>query len=189
MSRPAWTLSEASQQTGVSVSTLRRALRSDRIDGAYKDSSGAWRLPVEGLLAAGYPPRAGSSNPDEPPHAASATEGQNNVHTRLSELEAALRVARAERDAAREVAHAHERRADSAERALRLLEAPVQRSSTERAHDDQMTTADHAHESSPQATGWSDEHPTPSTDPVHDQSKGVQQERPRRRWWAWIAGQ
>lgn len=189
MSRPAWTLAEASQQTGVSVSTLRRALRSDRIDGAYKDSSGAWRLPVEGLLAAGYPPRVGASNPHEPPNAAPAGGAESSVHARLSELEAALRVARAERDAAREVAHAHERRADSAERALRLLEAPVQRPSTDHVQDGQMATADHGQNASHQLTGRSDEHPTPSTEPVHDPSKGAQQEPPRRRWWTWLSGQ
>lgn len=50
--------------------------------------------------------------------------GGTTEHDRIRDLEAALRIAKVERDAARELAQSHQQRADSLERALLLLEAP-----------------------------------------------------------------
>jgi predicted DNA-binding transcriptional regulator AlpA len=69
--RPAWTLTEAVQRTGSSRSTLRRYLDAGKFPNAYKDTSKAWRFPLEDLLAAGLsvsePPaeRALSTPPEQ----------------------------------------------------------------------------------------------------------------------------
>lgn len=191
--RPAWTLAEAAQNTDVSVSTLRRALRADRIAGAYKDHSGTWRLPIEGLIAAGYPPRSGAAQP-EPETAPAAAPPE---HDRIRDLEAALRIAKVERDAARELAQSHQQRADSLERALLLLEAPKApqgrpaqgwsddqpRVVTDHSQNSQMTTPDLSKSTEPPVTGWPREHPGSSTDHGHDQPAGVHDKPRPQSWW------
>jgi hypothetical protein len=78
MSRPSLTLSEAASACGVSRSTIRRKHESGTFPGAWKDAEGAWRVPVEDLLAAGLrpgrpsPPDAASA-PDELPQAATVS--------------------------------------------------------------------------------------------------------------------
>lgn len=140
MSRPAWTVTEAAERTGVSSSTLRRAVRAERVAGAYKDAAGTWRLPIEGLIAAGYPPRTGAVPEDLAQPAVSAGE---DLAQRVRDLEADLRVVRAEKAAAELIAHAHEQRAEAAERALRLLEGRPSSDQpglvTDHGHDQPMT--------------------------------------------------
>lgn len=190
--RPAWTLAEAARNTDVSVSTLRRALRTDRIAGAYKDHNGAWRLPIEGLIAAGYPPSSGAARPEPE----TAPESPPD-HDRIRDLEAALRIAQVERDAARELAQSHQQRADSLERALLLLEAPkapqeqpVQgwsddqpRVVTDHGQSGQMTAPDLSKPTEPEVTGWSREHPGSSTDHGHDHPTGGHHRSRPRPWW------
>lgn len=66
--RPLLTLSEAASATGKHRNTIRNALDSGAFPNAAKDASGAWRVPVTDLLAAGFhlhaptPPQATESN-------------------------------------------------------------------------------------------------------------------------------
>ena len=194
--RPAWTLAEAAQNTDVSVSTLRRALRADRIAGAYKDHSGTWRLPIEGLIAAGYPPRSGAAQPE--PETAPAAPPE---HDRIRDLEAALRIAQVERDAARELAQSHQQRADSLERALLLLEAPKApqeppaqgwsddqpRAVTDHGQDGHLATLDPSKPTEHQVTGLPREHPGSSTDNGHGQPVDDSHGSRPQSWWRRLA--
>lgn len=58
-------LAEAAAACGVHVDTLRRALRRGAIPGAVRSSgpNGAWELPHDGLVAAGFNPTAGAASP------------------------------------------------------------------------------------------------------------------------------
>lgn len=121
--RPAWRLSEAVERTNASRSTLRRHLESGRLPNAYKDSSGAWRFPIEDLLAAGVSML--TSNPDNPVSMLSeqpAEQPLSNHAQRIAELEQHLAVER-ERSAGLErlAAFAHER-AEDLRMALRMIE-------------------------------------------------------------------
>lgn len=190
MSRPAWTIAEAVDRTGVSASTLRRAVRSDKVPGAYKDTNGAWRLPVEGLIEAGYPPLSGASvGVQREPTPKTSPEGDEDLAQRVRELEADLRAARAEREAAQQIAHAHEQRAEAAERALRLLEAAPPRDHQgvvtdhghDQPHDHQMNTPKQPANTSPKVNPSHDDQPPLVTDHDHDQPMT---NPPRRSWLA-----
>ncbi len=53
--RPALTISEAARASGRDRRTIRRYLDQGRFDGAYRDDEdGYWRLPVAGLIGAGF---------------------------------------------------------------------------------------------------------------------------------------
>lgn len=53
-----FSISSAMLLTGLSRSTIRRAIADGKIPNAYKNSGGVWRLPISGLLAAGFTPVA-----------------------------------------------------------------------------------------------------------------------------------
>lgn len=53
---PTLSLPEAAAACAVSAETIRRRIKSGAIDGAIRDKTGAWRLPVAGLVAAGLRP-------------------------------------------------------------------------------------------------------------------------------------
>lgn len=128
MARPAWTLTEAVQRTGASRSTLRRYLAAGKFPHAYKDSSNAWRFPLEDLLAAGL-------TPSEPAHERTqskaneqgrdiSTEQANAVTAeQVSRLEQALREERARADNAERLAASYQANVEDLRRALRMLEA------------------------------------------------------------------
>lgn len=132
--RPAWRLSEAVERTNASRSTLRRHLENGRLPNAYKDSSGAWRFPVEDLLAAGVSMlKSESMNPvsvltEQPPE-----QPMSNQAQRIAELEQQLAVER-ERSAGLErlAAFAHER-AEDLRMALRMIEGSRPEQPTEQA--------------------------------------------------------
>lgn len=119
--RPRLTIREAVEQFDVSRATVKRGLYSGRYPGADKDENGLWRIPVEALgnehAARGSTPRGHD-----------AVTGDRDLERRVMELESALAVAQAERTAAERVAEAEQRRAESAERALLMLEAAPPRS-------------------------------------------------------------
>jgi len=52
--RPRYQLSRAATMAGVSQSTMKRRLRSGAFPHAAQDDTGAWTIPVEDLLAAGF---------------------------------------------------------------------------------------------------------------------------------------
>jgi predicted DNA-binding transcriptional regulator AlpA len=128
MNRPAWTLTEAVQRTGASRSTLRRYLDAGKFPNAYKDTSKAWRFPLEDLLAAGL-------SVSEPPkeHTLSASSeramSNGNDHTstataeQVSKLEQALREERTRADNAERLAASYLDNVHDLRRALLMLEA------------------------------------------------------------------
>lgn len=134
-SRPAWTLTEAVQRTGASRSTLRRYLDAGKFPNAYKDTSKAWRFPLEDLLAAGLsvsappPERASASSgralSTSTEHSQStATEQANTASAeQVSKLEQALREERIRADNAERLAASYLDNVQDLRRALRMIEA------------------------------------------------------------------
>lgn len=133
MSRPMFTLTEASTLVLTSRSTLRRRLDQGDFPDAYRDSKGVWKIPLTNLLAAGLHPVQGavqdlSTDIGQPVHDIGQSE-QVDLKNRVNELENTLSIERAHRTAAEQVAAAERHRAQTAEMALRMLEqrppAPV----------------------------------------------------------------
>lgn len=118
--RPAWTLTEAVERTGVSRSTIRRYREAGKFPNAYKDTAGTWRFPLEDLLAVGLSPsepvreQAQSMPPEQP--VSTNTE-------QVSKLEQALREERARADNAERLAASYLDNVQDLRRALRMLEA------------------------------------------------------------------
>ena len=126
MSRPMFTLTEASTLVLTSRSTLRRRLDQGDFPDAYRDSKGVWKIPLTNLLAAGLHPGQGavqdlSTDIGQPVHDIGQSE-QVDLKNRVAELETALSIERAHRTAAEQVAAAERHRAQTAEMALRMLE-------------------------------------------------------------------
>ncbi|MDJ0318668.1 helix-turn-helix transcriptional regulator [Arthrobacter antibioticus] len=125
--RPKWTMREAVERTGASRSTLRRRLDQGKFPGAYLDRAGQWRIPLTDLLAAGFipvPPLGQGVVTDiVHPEDALAQVNQINLENRIKTLEISLATERAHRVASEQVALAHEKRAETAERALLMLES------------------------------------------------------------------
>lgn len=126
--RPAWTLTEAVERTGASRSTIRRYREAGKFPNAYKDTAGAWRFPLEDLLAVGLSPsepareraqskasEQGQSTPTEQSSSASAEQ--------VSKLEQALRNERTRADNAERLAASYLANVEDLRRALRMLEA------------------------------------------------------------------
>jgi predicted DNA-binding transcriptional regulator AlpA len=127
VARPAWTLTEAVQRTGASRSTLRRYQAAGKFPNAYKDSSNAWRFPLEDLLAVGLSP----SEPARERALSAASEQVQSMPTeqptanaeQVSKLEQALREERTRADNAERLAASYLDNVQDLRRALRMLEA------------------------------------------------------------------
>lgn len=118
--RPAWTLTEAVQRTGASRSTLRRYLDAGKFPNAYKDTSKAWRFPLEDLLAAGL----GVSEPASERALTTSTEPASKATAeQVSKLEQALREERTRADNAERLAASYLDNVHDLRRALLMLEA------------------------------------------------------------------
>jgi predicted DNA-binding transcriptional regulator AlpA len=134
-SRPAWTLTEAVQRTGASRSTLRRYQAAGKFPNAYKDSSNAWRFPLEDLLAIGLSPsepareRASASREralstsSEQGQSTSTEQAKTTTDEQVSKLEQALREERTRADNAERLAASYLDNVQDLRRALRMLEA------------------------------------------------------------------
>lgn len=122
--RPTFGLTEAARLTGTSRSTIKRKLAAGEFPGAAKDADGVWRFGPDDLLAAGLklrtPADAGRSRDDED------QDDDAELLDRISELERLLDLERVRRQAAEMVAAEREKRAETAERALLMLEAAPQ---------------------------------------------------------------
>lgn len=118
--RPAWTLTEAVQRTGVSRSTLRRYLDAGKFPNAYKDISKAWRFPIEDLLAAGL---SVSEPPTERALSAPTEQVSIAMAEQVSKLEQALRAERVRAENAERLATSYLENVQDLRRALRMLEA------------------------------------------------------------------
>lgn len=125
--RPKWTIREAMERTGASRSTLRRRLDQGKFPGAYRDQAKQWRIPLTDLLAAGFTPVQGVSTDIAHPENELAHDlahvNQANLENRIKTLEISLATEHAHRVASEQVALAHEKRAETAERALLMLES------------------------------------------------------------------
>lgn len=140
LTRPVFTLRQASTRCGVSFSTIRRRREDGAFPNAYKTPDGQWMVPVEDLLAAGLKPTTDPTrNQDrsgvltEPAHdgPGSAHDASSAEQKRISELERELARARAQieveqahRAAAEQVAAERARSLDDLRTAIRLLEPP-----------------------------------------------------------------
>lgn len=123
--RPRLTISQAVEQFAVSRSTLKRGLETGRYPNAAKES-GAWSIPVESLHAEHKPRRSQTEAKVMDQTKTQVQTDMNQDHElaqRVRELEQALAIEQAERRAAERVAEAESKRAETAERALLMLEA------------------------------------------------------------------
>ncbi len=124
-----FTVAEAAIATRLSVSTLRRKIRNGQIANAYKSSrygTETWMVPLAGLLAAGI--RVNTPDRGQPLVMDDQVDDhgrapEHSSRTRLAELEQQVAVLRAELVGARAVADERAKRAETAERALLMLEA------------------------------------------------------------------
>lgn len=140
LTRPVFTLREASKRCGVSFSTIRRRREDGAFPNAYKTPDGQWMVPVEDLLWAGLKPttdptqtRPSSRVLTEPaqPSVEVAHEASPADQERISELERELARARAQieveqahRAAAEQVAAERARSLEDLRTTIRLLEPP-----------------------------------------------------------------
>jgi predicted DNA-binding transcriptional regulator AlpA len=118
--RPAWTLTEAVQRTGASRSTLRRYLDAGKFPNAYKDTSKAWRFPLEDLLAAGL---SVSEPPSERVQSLPTEQPNESALEQVNKLEQALREERTRADNAERLAASYLDNVYDLRRALLMLEA------------------------------------------------------------------
>jgi predicted DNA-binding transcriptional regulator AlpA len=126
--RPAWTLTEAVERTGASRSTIRRYREAGKFPNAYKDTAGAWRFPLEDLLAVGL-------SPSEPAREQAQSRSSEHVQNmpvehpssafaeQVSKLEQALREERDRADNAERLAASYLDNLQDLRHALRMLEA------------------------------------------------------------------
>lgn len=115
MSRPSWNIGEAAERCGVSRSTVRRYRESGRFPSAFKDTTGAWKIPLEDLLAVGW-------SPVDPTQSTSPEPVQDGMAERVRELEQALSLERVRRESAERLAAQTEANLADLRSALRMLE-------------------------------------------------------------------
>lgn len=162
--RPAWTLTEAVERTGVSRSTIRRYREAGKFPNAYKDRAGTWRFPLEDLLAVGLSPseptreqaQSRSSDHDQsmPTEQASTASSEQ-----VSKLEQALREERARADNAERLAASYLDNVQDLRRALRMLE--VGTSQAEQVSEQALTTSIDHHKNKPEQAGLNRPEPAP----------------------------
>lgn len=123
-------MSDAAQLTGVSRSTIRRYRESGRFPDAFKNAKDEWMIPLENLLAVGLSPTdpsakvitlggQGQEDAQASPSGRLSKEAQE-----VNRLRRELEVERARREGVENVLEEVRRRANLAERALAMLEAP-----------------------------------------------------------------
>lgn len=144
-SRPAFTITEASERTSVSRSTIRRRRESGGFPNAFK-RNGEWVIPVEDLVAAGLKVRApggeqpvapevGSPRPTTPEQPAQSprmdmltepahlsSEQARRLREDNQNLRVELEVERAQRHAYEQIAAERERGLNDMRMAMRMLE-------------------------------------------------------------------
>lgn len=162
LQRPLLTLSDAAAACSVSRSTIRRRREDGAFPNAVQDDAGAWRIPVDDLLAAGLhlsrmgapsgPAGQERSAPAE--HAADRGDESDEqggqagaLHARVSALELELAVERERRLAAERLAAERAARVEDLRTSLRMLDV-----------------------------GWTPPQPAPAAAPLPP-------EPPRESWW------
>ena len=124
------THSQAVKACGISARTLTRRLQAGAIEGATKGATGEWLIPIEGLIAAGYPPNV--SRPEKQPVVPVQDRGEiERLRSQLAAAEARAEAAAIRnRDLERALDNA-EATARVAEKALLMLEAGSQAAKVE----------------------------------------------------------
>lgn len=137
LQRPMLTLSDAAAACSVSRSTIRRRREDGAFPNAVQDEAGAWRIPVDDLLAAGLhlsrmgaPNEAAGQGRSVPAgHAAdqgNETDEQGGpvsvLHARVGALELELAVERERRLAAERLAAERAARVEDLRTSLRMLD-------------------------------------------------------------------
>lgn len=117
--RPSWDLGEAAQRCGVSRSTVRRYREQGKFPNAFKDSSGAWKIPLEDLLAVGWKPNA----PAQPEPVSVPPEPNKSINDKVAELEHALTIERVKREAAEQANAQMKANLEDLRTAMRMIEA------------------------------------------------------------------
>lgn len=79
-----FSISSAILLTGLSRSTIRRAIADGKIPNAYKNSSGVWKIPISGLVSAGFEPKS-STAPQQLPN--NDSETIQELESRIEKLE------------------------------------------------------------------------------------------------------
>lgn len=117
--RPSWDLGEAAQRCGVSRSTVRRYREQGKFPNAFKDTTGAWKIPLEDLLAVGWKPNApAQSEPVSVP-----PEPDKSINDKVLELEQALMLERVKREAAEQANMQMKANLEDLRTAMRMIEA------------------------------------------------------------------
>lgn len=158
MSRPSWNIGEAAERCGVSRSTVRRYRESGRFPHAFKDTTGAWKIPLEDLLAVGW-------TPVDPTQSAPAEPASDGLSERVRELEQALALERAKREGAERLAAQTEANLADLRMALRMIE---------------QKPAESAEQPSEQALSLTPEQPGLR---LSEQAPEPPEQPKRRRWW------
>lgn len=145
------------ERTGASRSTIRRYREAGKFPNAYKDTAGAWRFPLEDLLAVGLSPsesarERGQSKPNEQPLSMSTEQASTASTEQVSKLEQALILERTRAENAERLAASYLANVEDLRRALRMLEAgtsqpeqatePAQSRVTEHANGKPTTSTD-----------------------------------------------
>lgn len=117
--RPSWDLGESAERCGVSRSTVRRYREQGRFPNAFKDSSGAWKIPLEDLLAVGWKPNA----PAQPEPVSVPPEPNKSINDKVAELEHALTLERVRREAAEQANAQMKANLEDLRTAMRMIEA------------------------------------------------------------------
>lgn len=118
---PTVTLAEAGRHSHLSVATLRRWLKADKLPGATRTPDG-WSIPVASLVEAGAWTSTTPPDPDAEP-AGPAADTLAGLEAELTRLRTALETERIRREAAEALRAAAERNARDLRTALLMLEA------------------------------------------------------------------
>lgn len=117
--RPSWDLGEAAERCGVSRSTVRRYREQGKFPNAFKDTTGAWKIPLEDLLAVGWKPNA----PAQPEPVSVPPEPDKSINDKVLELEQALMLERVKREAAEQANMQMKANLEDLRTAMRMIEA------------------------------------------------------------------
>jgi hypothetical protein len=117
MTGPTVTLAEAARRSHLSLPTIRRWIKADKLAGAVRTAEG-WSIPVASLVEAGA---WESATPADTSPEASAADLE--LVAEVARVQAELAIERTRRKAAEQLQAAAERNADDLRHALRMLEA------------------------------------------------------------------
>jgi hypothetical protein len=116
---PTVSLAEAAGQSALSLATIRRRLKSNKIPGAVRNGDRSWSLPIASLVAEGI--WTGTTEPDSPqPLESPAPDDTAELTAKVAYLTTELRVSEAVREQL-------EGRVEDLRTSMRMLEAGPQR--------------------------------------------------------------